>query len=324
MLKPKPDERSVMAYVSEYVYYFNILQRDPSQLTDEERLLLEKIKNAQEESIDDLSEEFSMEDVSAFNWEDLKMEGYLRKLDAGFPWLWRKKWCSLQGSRLVYYKEMPNPSKQPGNAEDNVPQGYVPLLFVKSVEENKMRRNSFMVISSDRVEHFEAGSKELMQWWIGGLNKATALFKKKNTPKTKPNAPTSDDQNASLIGKTVGDEKQYKEGYLLQLNLLKQWKTKFLVLKDGVLYVMNNKGEKRETRISLYGCKLEEYVPLDQPNTVENSCFKITTPPYALNMMTDTYVFKGETWEETIDWLNTILRQQAIIEDFIKSISITN
>lgn len=104
-----------------------------------------------------ITEEIKPEPVKTFQWEEMKMDGFLKKQDFGFPWFWQKRYFTLQGARLFYYKDMPA-------SPDVQPLGYISLNFIKSVEINKIRPNSFLLVSPDRVYYFEAGSKELVDW----------------------------------------------------------------------------------------------------------------------------------------------------------------
>lgn len=181
-----------------------------------------------------IPEEVELEEVKTFNWEELKLDGILKKQDPGFPWFWQKRYFTLQGSRLVYYKDVPT-------GPEVAPMGYISLTFIKSVEQNKVKPNSFMLVSPDRVYYFEAGSKELTDWWIKGLNKAISIFKRQSP------------LNIKIEGQfpIIVQQKEYKEGYLYELSMLRQWKYKFFVLKDGILFSFKNKGEARVGRIPL-------------------------------------------------------------------------
>ena len=37
-------------------------------------------------------------------------------------------------------------------------------------------------------------------------------------------------------------DKEYKEGYMFDMNFLYQWRSSFFVLKDGILFRYGNKG----------------------------------------------------------------------------------
>jgi hypothetical protein len=97
------------------------------------------------------------------------------------------------------------------------------------------------------------------------------------------------------------------------LNFLSIWRPQFYVLKDGILFSYKNKGEPQGDKIPLFGCTLEEYPNPDDPN--DFSSFKITAKDGY-----KTWYLKAESEPEMHKWLNAILRQKVIIEEFVGSI----
>lgn len=84
--------------------------------------------------------EMPVEEVESFTWEEFSIEGFLLKQDpSGFLKFWRKKWFSLQGSRLLYYDTIDS------HKDELPPESYISLSYAKSVEEDKSRTNAFMI-----------------------------------------------------------------------------------------------------------------------------------------------------------------------------------
>lgn len=63
------------------------------------------------------------------------------------------------------------------------------------------------------------------------------------------------------------------------------------------------------------GCKLEEYQLEDQKPHEQSICFKLTTPKGK------TTIYRAEDWQQMQEWSNAILKQQLIIEEFVKNIT---
>jgi len=163
-----------------------------------------------------------------------------------------------------------------------------------------------MIVMNDRIYHFQCDSPQDMTRWMKGLKQALLMWKKQL-------------RESQRILKDVSVQemprKDIKEGYLYELNMFKQWKPYFYILKDGILLSFKNKGDSRTGRIPLYGCKFEEYLDQDGDPEEETSAFKITTPDGKTTILK-----AGNGWMEMHEWLNTILRQQLVIEEFINSI----
>jgi len=88
--------------------------------------------------------------------------------------------------------------------------------------------------------------------------------------------------------------------------------TKFYVLKDGILFSHKNKGEEQNDRMPLFGCALEEYQDIYTPN--DFTSFKVTGKDGRI------WYLKADSEQQMHQWLNAVLRQKIIIEDYIGSI----
>lgn len=241
--------------------------------------------------------ELKVNDVEIFTWEDLKCQGCLNKQDAAFPWLWRRRWFSLQGSRLLYYEVERKPNS---SGYEKSPLGHIALGFVLLIDEDKNgRKNSFMISTADRVYHLQCDTAEDMYKWIETLRKAKLLFKRQ-------------ERTSSILSSVSYNRKQYREGFLFELAIFKTWRQFYFILKDGVLFKYKNKGETQIGRIHLYGCKFEDYQW--DSNEAETTSFRITSPSG------QTSVLRATTFQEMHGWLNELLKQQIVIEEFINSI----
>jgi hypothetical protein len=72
-------------------------------------------------------------------------------------------------------------------------------------------------------------------------------------------------------------------------------------------------GETQTDRLPLYGSVIEAYADSQFPDV----CFKITSRDQRV------WCLKAETEKEMHEWLNNVLRQKVIIEEFIGSIITT-
>jgi hypothetical protein len=95
-----------MTYVSEYAYYFSILPAQKVLVSATEETL-EKIEiskdptkkgSPSQDASTEADEEMKVEEVSKmrFNWDELRMDGWLKKQDPWFPYLYRQRWFSIQ------------------------------------------------------------------------------------------------------------------------------------------------------------------------------------------------------------------------------------
>jgi len=268
----KPDERSIMTYVSTLALKFAFGG------------------NEKEEAI--------VQNVQSFTWEEINIQGFLQKQDpSGFLKFWRKKWFSLQGFRLLFYKGIPTSSKE-------TPESYISLPFVKSIQENKARTHSFMIVTEDRVHYLQAETKQDMERWMKALSKALDMYKKFAETHSKELyllQPFGSIEVSDIV----------KEGYLQeQSSFLKQWSTCYFMLKDGILYRFKNKGDlETERSLPLIGATFEEFEPYRY-----KFCFKITAA------MGSSFILKSESEEDLHLWLNALLKQQLMTEEFIASI----
>jgi hypothetical protein len=106
-----------------------------------------------------------------------------------------------------------------------------------------------------------------------------------------------------------------------------QWKPRWFVLKDGILWKYDNKVKDEyntqimlikgdptpSSKFPLYRCILEEYNPENSENS--NHQFQISTKQRSM-------ILRAHTEEEMHDWLNSILKQKILVEQTIDSILI--
>lgn len=110
----KPDERSVMTYVTQFVhYYITLLQKETSKSQQSPQQQQVKIveqneENTFEETIDGsllleisltlVESEPVVKDLQTFTWEEVKLDGYLYKQDVSWFKMWKKKYFSILGT----------------------------------------------------------------------------------------------------------------------------------------------------------------------------------------------------------------------------------
>lgn len=295
----KPDERSIIVYISEFVhYYINQLEKKPPTASTTPSTVVKVVDEViEEEEIISESNELPISNVDSFNWEEVRADGYLYKQDVGWFKFWKKKWFSLQGSRLLYWKDKESISQPP----DSI----ISIAFAKSVENNKAKQNSFMIVTENRVYYLQADTSGEKEKWVQSLTRAIDIWKQR--------AEKKQDLTNTKLKDILPTSREYKEGYLFDMNFLYQWRSSYFVLKDGILFRYGNKGEAQADRLPLYGSVIESYADASFPDV----CFKITSRDQK------TWYLRAETEKEMHEWLNNVLRQRVIIEEFIGSIITT-
>jgi hypothetical protein len=116
------------------------------------------------------------------------------------------------------------------------PDSIISLAFAKSVENNKTKQNSFMIVTENRVYYLQADTSAEKDKWFTCLNRAIDIWKQKIEHKQ--------DVGNTKLTDIVPTSREYKEGYLCDLNFLYQWRSSFFVLKDGILFRYANKGNR--------------------------------------------------------------------------------
>jgi hypothetical protein len=119
LMSPNVDERSVMTYVGEYAYYFahpelqkvmkekrrsrksNIVSTTSAATATNKNIVPNEVEddnnnNNNNDDDDESSVAPPIEDVEVFDWDSLRMQGYLTKQDpSGWVKFWRRRWFLL-------------------------------------------------------------------------------------------------------------------------------------------------------------------------------------------------------------------------------------
>lgn len=102
------------------------------------------------------------------------MKGFLLKQDPqGFLiHKWRKRWFSLQRSRLLYYKQ----EKKPG-VKASAPLGIISLQYATAIEPDIIGGpGKFIINTPERLWHLDAGNEQERDKWINGLREAKEIY----------------------------------------------------------------------------------------------------------------------------------------------------
>jgi len=222
---------------------------------------------------------------------------------------WKTRYFCLRKDRLIYYAD------QISKEHDN-PIGYIPLKTAESFVEVPRKLGTFQIntIEPQRVWLLKAENDEEMKKWMNAC-----IIHSKYSGRT---------ESLMDIGKTVISKLEKKEGYMDKLgggvrgrvaSLVNQtmrqqtvtWRSRFFVLKDGILFKYESKFDEKPKKVPLYKCVLEEYA---DPTTGENNRhFKIVTK-------LKTIVLRADSEEDMQLWLNSILKHKLAIEQIIDDI----
>jgi hypothetical protein len=241
--------------------------------------------------------------VRSFVWEEYlespHLQGFLLKQDPqGFlVHKWRKRWFSLQRSRLLYYKQERKPGTKAGT-----PLGIISLQYATAIEPDTAGGpGKFVINTPDRIWYLDAGNETERDKWITGLREAKEIYE---LVKNKIREHT--------ILTYGSDINQRKEGILERYTALYIWVDNYFVLQDGILFYYSSKGSKQKGRVALFDCKFEEFP------TKGRSAFKIICKSEDNKNNEIVLGFKDDTHMQ--EWLNALLRQKVLIEDTINSI----
>jgi len=163
----------------------------------------------------------------------------------------------------------------------------------------------------DRIWLLKASSEEELNKWI---NACIIHSKYYEVSASNSNNQTKNPKAAAM----------YKEGVLEKLaggvsgkvaTLTKgiTWRSRWFVLKDGLLFKYEHKNDPKPTKIALYQCTLEEY----RTDPDEEICtqFQIATKQKSI-------ILKAASEEEMHAWLNAVLKQKLMVEQVIDDIQI--
>ena len=191
VLNENPDERVIMTYVSQYALYFenpqlqkkNQFRQSQSFQSPSSSILQSKIEQQQQqqkEKEEDEDEPIPIAEVEEFEWDSLRMCGFLLKQDpSGIIKLWRRKWFILQGPRLFFF------NKEQTNNFRSLPEAFISLSYAKEVIENKTRKNAFLITTGDIIYNLQADSEKTRNEWMMLLRKAITMWNKQQQQQQK-------------------------------------------------------------------------------------------------------------------------------------------
>jgi hypothetical protein len=192
------------------------------------------------------------------------LEGMLEKKgDLGVIKSYKRRYFRLKADRLIYYQD------QVGKDCDD-PIGYIPLRSATSIEPDPRKLGAFQITTTDppRIWYLKADSDELMNKWVNAClihskynaDTAAGPTLQATTPK---DSKTPQDYVSLLAKKKEGFLEKLPGGVTAKMTSLTvglQWRPRWFVLKDGILFKYNNKADSKPSKkIPLYKCRLEEY-----------------------------------------------------------------
>eukprot|EP00012_Vannella_robusta_P013619 CAMPEP_0206210348 /NCGR_PEP_ID=MMETSP0166-20121206/17483_1 /ASSEMBLY_ACC=CAM_ASM_000260 /TAXON_ID=95228 /ORGANISM="Vannella robusta, Strain DIVA3 518/3/11/1/6" /LENGTH=104 /DNA_ID=CAMNT_0053631983 /DNA_START=294 /DNA_END=604 /DNA_ORIENTATION=+ len=89
-------------------------------------------------------------------------------------------------------------------------------------------------------------------------------------------------------------EDTQQSGYLEKLGRFNKWKSRWFVLRDGVLFRYNNKGGEQIGKFPLYKAELSEY----RPEKLDGRCFQLRD-----SKQLQTLILRAKDVEEMHHWL---------------------
>jgi len=240
---------------------------------------------------------------------DASMEGFLYKLDtSGVMKQWRKRWFSLQRTRLLYYKSAPKKSTPP--------LGFISIIFatkIGAILQEKKRKPIFEIVTPEKTYQLQATSTDLMIDWVCALKEAKDRF---DAPKDK--LPDQDDKMYTVGGAEVKSERgivlsplmdNSKSG-TLEVLVNGKYKKRFFELKGGILSEHND--GKIVSNVPLYGCAFEK------SKSSKKFCFEISTPGSSRGGI----LLKAESEEEMLEWLSVLQLQKVCIENTLSGVEL--
>eukprot|EP01118_Nematostelium_gracile_P016268 TRINITY_DN6698_c0_g1_i1.p1 TRINITY_DN6698_c0_g1~~TRINITY_DN6698_c0_g1_i1.p1 ORF type:complete len:182 (-),score=33.19 TRINITY_DN6698_c0_g1_i1:36-500(-) len=143
----------------------------------------------------------------------------------------------------------------------------------------------FRVVTTNRIWYLKAENSYEMNRWIDAIQKLTKAEVKSDNFQLE--APTF----SGAIEK-IDDKK-------------KTAKTKYGMVKDGILYIGKSKGDSKPTKLVLYGCEVS---PIDGNGLCTS---------FRLRTQSKTVVLNADTPEKMKQWISTISRQREAIETIV-------
>jgi predicted amidophosphoribosyltransferase len=238
--------------------------------------------------------------------EKQPLTGWLmKKGDVGLYKAWRRRFFVLRKNRLFYFSE------QPASMDDvRSANGYIGMQDVDSVILSTDVAHGFAIVTLERTYFLQARSDAERQSWVQRLEEVTAGIRRALAEV----AAVPAYEGADL---TLGDLAR-KEGYLWRSTWL-GWKKKFIILRDGILYVFKERYASSPEKIPLYDAKLEEY-----PSRV--NAFQVVVPAaagggiFGAATASTVFVFAADSNMDQQVWLNALLRQSIAITETINQI----
>jgi len=203
-----------------------------------------------------------------------------------------------QGYWIIYYirnQENPNQIDDAGMISPSSITSMKPTVYdLKEISLGP----EFQISTPELTYDFRAETEEDMRLWIQGFN----LLRQQPFPDTKK----QDEQ--IIVGHPIAfKDVQLKEGYLqvLQKVIIDFWETRWVVLRDGSLFILRDKGKEVVSCISLFGVKLYDYS--------KDNCFKVES-----QMSSSSIVIRHENPQILFEWSTAILKHKIICEEVIE------
>lgn len=271
-----------------------------------------------------LLDEIQEEEVIEFTWEDvtdLHIEGFMDKQNtkssttAMLTTKWRTRWFLLQDNNLIYYRD----KQQHVLGKNCPPDGVINLYSTTAIEPVDPQNGIFKISTPDQPYLLSAYDQASMDIWLKYLRKTRNFYL---------------GQKELLSSAPIASKDEIQQsGPLEKLCRFNKWKTRWFVLRDGVLFRYNNKvgvlflffshkkliilifikGGEQLGKFPLYKAELSEY----RPEKMEGRCFQLRDAKQL-----QTLVLRAKDVEEMHHWLNNILKQKVLIEETINSIII--
>jgi len=220
-----------------------------------------------------------------------------KKGDIGLIKSWRKRYFVLREDKCVYYKD-----QSMRDAECVI--GFIPLGDVQAVRPTGTVTGGFQIDTTDRIWYLRAESSLEMDKWISAI-KAHSGFEEKHRSafvmrRDLPNI-------TGNLDKMHARNLQQRARSLTLSHTEKIWKARWVRLNEGILYVYKAQEDpKKPTKFPLYKCVVETAEPSDP----ECTCFKLITS-------TKNAIFRAESVESMIKWINAIQLHRLVIESII-------
>jgi hypothetical protein len=202
-------------------------------------------------------------------------------------------------------------------------------MTATSIKPFSGKPGSFAITTTEpeRVWFIKAENEDEMQKWMNACIMHSKYSRElSNQPKysnSNSNSSSSSSSSGDLL--SILSKTAKKEGFLDKLHggvsgkiasLRKQlqWRTRWFVLKDGILFKYESKEDKQPTKIPLYKCTLQEY-KTENADELSNQ-FQILSK-------TKSIILRTANEEEMHEWLNAILKHKIMIEQIINDIEIS-